>query len=99
VRALAVALLLPAVAGCAGPIVYRDPVSGRTVDCTALARGAVPGDPDAARAAAFPLPGPGTGQDVPRLEALAPGAVRYDAERQCAQELAGAGWGCVSGCR
>ena len=97
-RALAAALVLPVLAGCAAPIVYRDPAGRQIVDCTALARGTSSRDPDAPRAAAFPLPDASTGKDVPRLDALPAGTVIYDSERQCAQELKRAGWTCLSGC-
>lgn len=85
--AVLLALTAALAAGCATPVVMKDPASGLAVDCTARA------------AAALPAPDPlWTGRGVPPPPAVTPSTIVFDQVRRCVAELKRDGWVCASGC-
>ncbi|MBI3635833.1 MAG: hypothetical protein HY216_06380 [Candidatus Rokubacteria bacterium] len=85
-RAALVVVIAGLVAGCATPVVMKNPASGDVVDCTARAAAAIPG--------VDPL---WTGRGIPAPPDTAGGVV-FDQVHRCIADLKANGWVCESGC-
>ena len=98
VCAVVTALIAVLLAGCAAPVVFRNPSTGEVVSCT-TATAAGPPQNAAMVTGALAAGSVGTGGTVPTTGTVSDDASAYDLERQCARELEREGWTCVSGCR